>query len=283
MRARSFALKNKYGQEYDLNDAGKTGLLTSPKGLGYNYSMTYIDIGDAFVRTKEKAKQSVISGTLIFAGNAPYELYEKFNEFIRKSKELTLLYKTPGNPAYYYRDVDLTKIEKTELDGNVLKCPVEFYCRSLFYSDTQNNFTISEVENELRYDISWPAIYNDYNEREITLSNTGDVDAPITLVIEGYCENPTLVVENGNEKLAEIKFPVTLQKNEKLLYSSLDDDMYVFYQKENGEKENIIQLLDINCENFFKIPKGDSCVRFTSDTGAAYTTSLTMHKFYRTV
>lgn len=283
MNTRSFALRNKYGQEYDLNDAEKTGLLTSPKGLGYNYSMTYIDIGDAFVRTKEKTKQSVISGTLILGGANPYEVYEKFNDFVRKSKELTLMYKVPGKSAYYYRDVDLTKIEKTEIDGNVLKCPIEFYCRSLFYSDTQKNFTISKAENEFRYDVSWPAIYNDYNEREITLSNTGDVEAPITLVIEGYCENPTLILKDEDEKFAEIKFPVTLQKNEKILYSSLDDDMYVFYQKENGERENIIQLLDISNENFFKVPKGDTSIRFTSDTGAAYTTSLTMYKFYRTV
>lgn len=70
MIARSFSLVNEYGQEYSLDDAKKSCLLTEPKGLGYGFSVNYIDIGDAFIRTKMKAKQGIISGTLIFGEEA---------------------------------------------------------------------------------------------------------------------------------------------------------------------------------------------------------------------
>lgn len=283
MIARSFSLINEYGQEYSLNSARTTGLLTNPKGLGYSDTVSYIDIGDAFIRTKRKAKQSAISGTMIFGSSTPYDLYNAFNAYIRGSKELRLIYKTPGAPRAYYRDVDLVKLEKTEISKGVLECAVEFYCKSLFYSNVQSNFTVSTVEGELRYTIEWPARYNDYSERTIALSNTGDVVAPFTLVLQGYCENPTVTLTKDEVEVASIKFPIILQPEERILYSSLDDNMYVYKQDADGSRENIIQLLDISYTNFFKIPPGDYSISFTSDTGAAYTTSLVMYKFYRTV
>lgn len=282
MIIRSFKLVNEFGQEYDLNSAEKTGLLTEPQGLGYDHTVSYIDIGDAFIRTKKKAKQGVVSGTLIFGGK-PYEAYNAFNGFVRNSKELRMIYKTPGSTVSYYRDVDLVRLVKTEMEGGVLHCPVEFYCKSLFYSNVKNNFTVSTVEGELRYDIRWPAKYNDYSKRAIMLSNSGDVDAPFTLVLNGYCENPVVTLSKNGEVVASVKFPVILQVEEKILYSSLDDNMYVYLQRGDGTKENIVQLLDINYDNFFKIPTGDCAISFESDTGATYTTSFEMYKFYRTV
>lgn len=283
MIVRSFTLINEYGLEYSLDDAGKTGLLTAPKGLGYSFSVNYIDIGDAFIRTKMKAKQGTVSGSLVFGSSKPYDVYGKFCKYVRESKELRLTYRPPGSQTAYYRDVDLVKIDKTEIENGVLKCAVEFYCRSLFYSNTKNNFVVSTVEGELRYTVTWPARYNDYSERTITLSNTGDVDAPFTLLLDGYCENPKVTLLKDGKESACVKFPLILQTGEKIMYSSLDDNMYVYKVDAAGNKTNIIQLLDINYDNFFKIPKGDYGISFTSDTGAAYTTSLVLYKFYRTV
>ena len=283
MIVRSFSLVNEYGQEYSLNDPDLTGFLTEPKGLGYEYAVNYIDIGDAFIRTKRKARQSTVSGTMIFGGRNPYDLYNRFNAYVRGSQELRLAYQTPGSSRAYYRDVDLVKLVKTEIDGRVLQCAVEFYCKSLFYTDVNNNFVISTVEGELRYTIEWPARYNDYSERTIMLTNNGDVDAPFTLTLQGYCENPTVTLTDGDEVVASIKFPVILQPAERILHSSLDDDMYVYRVDAEGNRSNMIQLLDINYTNFFKVPVGDYSISFTSDTGAAYTTSLVMYKFYRTV
>lgn len=283
MAARSFSLINEYGQEYSLDDARLYGLFTEPEGLGYEYSASYINVGDAFVRTKMKAKQGTIPGTIIFGGKAPYSIYNQFSLFIRGSKTLKLLYKVPGNARAYYRDVDLVKIKKTEIEKGVLSCPVEFYCKSLFYLNTNSNFMISTVEGELRYTIQWPARYNDYSERTVILSNNGDVEAPFTLSLSGYCENPTVTLSRDENVIASVKFPVILQPEEKIIYSSLDDNMYVYKIGADGAKTNIVQLLDIAYENFFKIPVGDYNISFTSDTGAAYETSLTMYKFYRTV
>ena len=139
------------------------------------------------------------------------------------------------------------------------------------------------IEGELRYTVAWPARYNDYSERMIALTNNGDVAAPFTLDIRGYCENPTVTILKDEKAIASIKFPVILQSDEKILYSSLDDDMYAYLVDKSGNKKNIVQLLDIGRENFFKVPIGDHTISFASETGAAYTTSLVMYKFYRTV
>ncbi len=283
MIVRSFSLLDLYGREYSLNQAEKTALLTDPQGLGYEFSTTYIDVGDAFVRTKYKGKQAVISGTLIFGSSSPYSLYTAFRDFVREAVSLRLVYQPPGSSAAYYRDVDLVTLEKTEMEEGVLKSAVKFYCKSLFYSDTKNYFIVTAVEGEMRYDITWPATYNDYSERSVQLSNTGDVEAPFTATLQGYCENPTITLMKDGEAVKSVTFPVTLQSDELILYSTLDDDLYVYQVDADGNKTNIMQLLDIDCDNFFKIPTGDYSIRFTSDTGAAYTTTLVMYKFYRTV
>ncbi len=283
MRVRSFALQDYYGNTYSLDDPEGTGFLTDPKGLGYEDDYSYIDIGDAFIRTKSKKKQSEISGTLIFGGASPYRQYENFNYFVRSSNGLKLVYKMPHSDIEYYRDVDLVSVDKSEMSQGVLQIPVKFMCTSLFYSNIVNNFTVTSVDGELRYTIQWPARYNDYSGHSVSLNNNGDVAASFTCTIEGYCENPTIALMYNGEIVNSVTFPMTLQEGEMIAFSTLDDNLYAYFIGTDGTRENIVQLLDINNNNFFKIPVGDYEIRFTSDTGATFTTALAMYKFYRTV
>ena len=57
---RRFYLENEYGQRWSLNSL-KTGFLTDPEGLGYELDAGYAMIGDSFLRTYMKAKQSQVS------------------------------------------------------------------------------------------------------------------------------------------------------------------------------------------------------------------------------
>ena len=91
------------------------------------------------------------------------------------------------------------------------------------------------------------------------------------------------LVSQSGETVATVTFPITLQIDEKIIYSSLDGDLYCYKVDKQGNKENITSKLDIHNTNFFKLPVGDCMVDFTSDTGAANKTVLTVYKFFRTV
>ena len=108
---RRFYLENEYGQRWNLNRP-ETGILTEPAGLGYDMDAGYSMIGDSFLITYMKAKQSQVSGTLVFGTQAPYKAFKNFADWINRADRLRLVY-APLN-AEYYRDVDAVNLEKPE-------------------------------------------------------------------------------------------------------------------------------------------------------------------------
>lgn len=278
---RQFYLENEYGVRWGLNNTS-TGLFLEPKGLGYSLNVSYTAIGSSFVRNYLKDKQQEVSGTVVFGTEAPYKACNKFIAFNNAAKKLKLIYKT--DVGEYYRDVDLVEFGKSEItQARVLECEVSFQCKSLFYSNQTDRFVVSRSEGEMRWDYRWPARFNDYGSRKISISNNGHVPAAFEIEIYGYCENPAVIVEQGGVELYRVQFPTILQAAEKILYSSIDGNLYCIRVGVEGNEDNFSDSLDINNSNFFKLPLGDSQIKFTSDTGASNKTVLTIYRFYRAV
>ena len=278
---RQFYLENEYGQRWNLNHPD-SGLLINPDGLGYSMDTSYVAIGHSFIRNYLKEKQQSISGTLVFGTKVPYRAYSGFITYVNMAESLKLIYKT--DVGEFYRDVDLVEVRKTErTETKVLECPVKFTCRSLFYSNQVDRFVVSRSKGELRWDFTWPARFNDYGFRRVLVQNTGHVPAGFELEIYGYCENPSVIVTQGGREVSRVKFPTTLQTGEKILYSSVDGNLYCYRVDEEGVESNFSDSLDINNTNFFKLPVGDSKIEFTSDTGASNRTVMTIYRFYRAV
>lgn len=278
---RQFYLENEYGRRWGLNSPA-SGLLTKPSGLGYSMDASYAAIGHSFIRNYIKEKQQSISGTLIFGTESPYKACSNFIAYVNGAESLKLIYKTDAGE--YYRNVDLLEVRKTEKTAaKVLECPVKFNCKSLFYSNRVDRFVVSRSEGELRWDFTWPARFNDYGFRRVVIENTGHVPAGFELEIYGYCENPSVIVTQNGKELSRVHFPTILQVGEKILYSSVDGNIYCYRVDERGVESNFSDSLDINNTNFFKLPVGDSQIEFTSDTGATNRTVMTIYRFYRAV
>lgn len=278
---RFFALVNEYGGQYELNSPD-TGIFTEPQGLGYELNVSYANIGSGFIKNFMKEKQQTITGTLVLDGAAAYTKYQALADFINHSQSIKLLYSTAAGD--YYRDVDIVSLGKSEVSQKrVLECPIKFVCRSLFYSNHVNRFKIERVEGEVRWDFRWDVRFNDYGSRTLSIDNNGHVPAPFELELYGYCENPKVIVSQNKKEIASCTFPTTLQTDEKIIYSSLDGNLYCYRVDKNGNQVNFTDKLDIHNTNFFKLPVGDCVIDFTSDTGAANKTILTVYKFFRTV
>ena len=278
---RFFALENEYGNRYEL-DSPEKGFLSDPQGLGYEINSSYSPIGSSFIRKFKKDKQQTITGSVLFVGGNVYQNYQTFVNFINASEKLKLVYITQAGE--YLRDIDVARVGKSEItQKKVLECPVDFACRSLFYSNYVDRFRIERVEGEARWDFRWDVRFNDYGTRAVNVSNNGHVEAPFEVEIYGYCENPKITIFKGAEVVASVVFKTTLQEGEKITYSSLDGDLYCYRIDAQSGRENFTSKLDIHNTNFFKLPVGDCTVDFTSDTGAANRTLLTVYKYFRTV
>lgn len=279
-----FYLENEYAQRIDLQDDINYCLVTDSDGLGIANNIDYSPVGDIFFMDNKSSKQSNVKLNFNFFQPNPFNKLQVVSNFMIVAKSLSLIY-VPDlkEKVEYKRDIDLLSFEKTNGVDGVLRYTGTFNCKSLFYTTNQNRFVIEKSEGEMRFDFRWPARFNDYANRSAVIDNNGHVEAPFTIEFNGYAENPVMEVYKENTVINRIKFNLILTEGEKLLFSTLDGNLYVFHKKATGEKLNIINLLDIQNENFFKLPLGTTTVKFTSDTGAMSRIFFNVYRFYKVV
>ena len=280
---REFSLENEYGEVMSLMLRPTDGpLFLNPKGLGYAMSNSYLRIGNRYERTESILSQAEISGDIL---TKDYAQFRDFANYVAKAEKLKLRYRAKESDGFYYRDVDVIKLEKTEIqeEGRVLSCPITMKCRSLYYQDVAIRYVIAVTELDRRYTIPYPNRYSDYSLREDSFENDGHVDASLGFTVYGYCENPRIQITDGDTELYDITFPVTIQAGEYLEYSSMEGDIHIIHVDANGVETNLIGDLSLNNDNFIRLPPGSYKVKFSSDTGTTNRTLYKLYKFYKAV
>ena len=277
---RQFTLQNEYAQTYSLSLPGKT-FLNEPQGLGYELNASYRLIGNSWVQDFKKDKQVAITGSVIFTPDDPYNTEAEFLRFIRTSKKLVLVYTTPAGT--WMKDVDLISYQKTEIkEGNVLSCPITLMPKSLWYSNNRQAFSINLdlSEDAMIYPYRWPARFQSTVNGAITLTNDGSVDAPFTCVWNGPVVNPVLKLNVNGVEVAKCEITGEAHSGETINYSSRDGDLYVYHEA-SGVKTNLVSGLNINNNNFFKIPIGTSELKFSAAAQITQPIVVTIYKLYR--
>lgn len=265
---RQFKLINEKGQEYSLMDLEKYCLLTDPTGLGYSYETEYMQVGSNFIENLRSIQQGNISGNIVCKN---YDNLTQFINFVEQAEKLKLSYTVPyqnKTPITYYKDIMLSSLEKTEIDreNNVIIAPVTFDCISLWYEQNETVYDMTKSTREMRWDFRWDSKFKSYNRRSIVFENKGHVEAPIKVELIGYLINPVIAVYVDNKEYASLSFNMTLEEYEKILYCTKDSDIYLYKENQDGSRVNLIEELDLNNNNFFKLPKGVSEIRISGDS-----------------
>lgn len=279
---RQFKLQNEYAQTYSLSLPGKT-FLNEPQGLGYELNASYRLLGNSWVRDYRKDKQVAITASVIFTPNNPYDVEAEFLKFIRTSQKLVLVYSTTAGT--WMKDVDLITYQKTEItEGNVLKCPITLMPKSLWYSNDSLTFSLdlNTSSDSLIYTYRWPARFRSTVNGTITLTNDGSVAAPFTCVWNGPVVNPVLQLYVDGVETAKCAITGEADFGETINYSSRDGDLYVYHEAA-GVKTNLVSGLNINNNNFFKIPVGTSELKFSADAQITQPIIISMQKLFRAV
>ena len=252
---REFNLINEKGQKYSLMNINEYCLLTEITGLGFSYNTEYSKIENTYTNNIRELEQEQPSGIANFLN---YDNYEKFVNFIINSEKLKLEYKIPKKDKVntYFRDIEIQSLEKTEIQTTgVISEPIAFACLSLWYEENKYIYTVEEITDELRWDFEWDARFTDYENRSVTFENKGHVKAPFLLEMGGYILNPCISVYVNKEKVNELKLDITINENEKLIYSTKDNELLLCKQLKDGTMQNLFNSLDLNNINFFKLPK----------------------------
>ena len=276
---RKFYIENEKNERFSL--WGNKVYMIAPSGLGIQHEASYIRIGNSFLRSKTNIAQSEVGGTIEFIDPGANKRFNEFYSFCAAASSLYLVY-DPGDGTEYIRDIDVSIVEKTERTGATLPIPVNFICKSLYYLRNNNRFVFEPTENEKRYDYQYDFTYGDYGTYEATINNNGHVEAPFECVIYGYCVNPAIHIIKDNELLYEVAFPVAVEEGEYIKYSSRDGMLEATLV--SGSKEtNLMNVLDISKDNFFKIPVGNSKIMFNSSSESTNVITATIFKMYEVV
>lgn len=277
---RKFYIENELNDRFSL--WGNRVYMVDPTGLGIKHDATYIRIGNSFIRNKNlQVAQATIGGKIEFLDPGANERFIEFYNFCASASELKLVY-DPGNGKEYIRDIDIAEAGKTERTGSTLPISVKFDCKTLYYSRDNNTFLFESASSEKRYDYQYDFTYNDQGIYETMVENDGHVEAPFDCYIYGYSANPSINILKDNETLYEVNFPIAVEEGEYIKYSSRDGMLEATLVSKN-KKTNLMNLLDIEKDNFFKIPIGKSKIVFSSSSLSTNIVMLTIYKMYEVV
>jgi len=276
---RKFYVENEKNERFSL--WGNRVYMVDPSGLGIKHDASYIRIGNSFLRNKTHVAQSKVGGKIEFIDPGANQKFNEFYNFCAAASLLYLVY-DPGDGVEYIRDIDISEIKKTEKNGATLPISVTFICKSLYYLRNNNRFIFEPTDNEKRYDYQYDFAYGDYGTYETIIHNDGHVEAPFECNIYGYCVNPAIHIVKDNETLYEVAFPVVVEEGEHIRYCSRDG-MLEATLVSRSEETNLMYLLDITKDNFFKIPVGNSKIIFDSSSESTNIISATIYKMYEVV
>ena len=284
---REFYLVNEYGQTFSLMDIKNSCLLTSPTGLGFSFSTEYEQLGNTFFTSLRKLEQGKINAQVNFLN---YKNYRSFVDFIAKSTELKIQYVVPygtkNDVKTFYRDIEIQSLSKSEIQPNgVITEEISLDCKSLWYEKIAQQYEISAGSNEVRWDFRFDAYWSGYTVRELNYINTGHIDAPIEVVIDGEVINPSIELYVEGQLFQTVDITDTIDEYEKLMYSSKEGDFYIKKRLTDGTYENLFSLEHISFENdnVIRIPTNRDCTIKLNAEEDITSATITVYVYYMAV
>ena len=259
--------------------------MTEPSGLGYSYDTDYEQVGNTFIENLKKIEQGKITGIANFE---KYDNYKKLVDFIDDAESLRFSYKIPfaSKEKEYFKNVNFKEITKTQkAENGIISETITFECLGLWYEENTIEYTISPIENEIRWDFIWDITFNDNNSQNLIYQNMGHVPAPITLEMNGAVSNPIIEIYINHTLYQELRIKTTIAEYEKLIYNSKENEFAIKKIKTDGTEEELFDLdiIDFENDNVIRIPKNKTCeIRLKADN-TIENAKLTIFPQYKSV
>lgn len=271
MSVRQFKLINGYGQEFDITSTDY--LFSSPSGLGYDRTESYRQIGNSFVRVNKQPKQGSITGKLIFTPPNAYTKYYDFIQFINV-EPLKLQYIPLSSIGTFYRDVTVSKIEKSELTKYAsLECSITFTCFTPWYRPVIFSPNTFQKAGNL-WPIAWPKQWGQGNTMAIELDSDSFLDSPCRLVIKGEkisgknsgFTNPSWTHYVNGVRFETGAITCSADEGQSLI---IDNTSYPYTMKIFDDKGNLVRDVysasNFSTERFLSIQNGHNTIAISNE------------------
>lgn len=271
-----YYLKNENGEILEIND-GKNSVFNLTSDLGYSKALSYVRVGDAFIKSSDEPEQRKIEGQIVFIKDevSNEENYKKYEKFIRTSKIITFVNKRCSNTGMleFLIDTDMAILGRQRKNGHLIYSSLTLYCTTNWYTENDMVYTIEESAGKaFGFPIDFVNMkFSRNTENTKIIENTGYTEAPLYILLNGPILQPKIEIIQNNNVINSIKIPIELVEFEALEYSTRDNDLFINKINVDGTKTNLFDILDQNnTNNFFKLPVGTSMLKISAETNIKY-------------
>lgn len=271
---RQLYLVNEVGTTYFFDFISNT-LISDISDIGFSKTLTYLTYDDTFLKVDEKNPQTSLGFTVVFLKG--YEGYSSFLSFLRASKgELRLFYKLGDDSKYCY--VAVKSLTKTQLESGVISSTLTLDKLSLWLNRDTSTISVNEDVNGKVFPFKYSFTYSASFNGTITVTNDGEVKAPLNIAMSGAVENPTLEVIKNDIVISTLRLLVkssscTIEVNAEVT------DQYMI-MTENGETRNIYADQDFTCDNFLFLEPGTYQLKFSPGVSSKTSCRVTILEGY---
>ena len=260
---RQFYLINADGQKYNLINDMTRAFLWQPSGLGFQYDKDYMESDGFFFEMNSAVSQTAKTGTLVFFKD-PYTQYKSFMDYISSSEGLRLAYSPKGN-TWYYVDIDIEYVEKSEIEENgTLQCSISMLPKTPMYLPYELNIDLSgdlgssiKQYGGLSYAYKYDYTYsNTAVAGEIEFEIPAQMDSGLEITIYGAISSPVMEFYASGEKIGEIDLSsISILAGDYVKYSSIPTSAGI-YQSVSGVVDDITEQIGLNADypSFFLLP-----------------------------
>lgn len=226
VKVRTFWILNNNGEKFDLMCKDGTNFFHAPQGLGQSHSIEYYEHITMRRQKRKRANFQTLKGEMIFAN---YRDSHAFRRYVNNAgQNLYLFQKLPGIDGEYYAEVEVTMIDRKEIDveSGKLKCEISFECLTFWTKEVQIVTADKEAPQQNTAEV-YPYVYaytyaNSAQTTsaylDILVTNNGDIPAPLKITISGQSISPEWQI--GDERGG---MNYTIQSGAKLIVDSRED------------------------------------------------------------
>lgn len=202
MIARKFWLINSLGNKLDLTNTNYRFSLLEPEGLGFVEKLNTTRMGNKESIDSREYDFPEIEGTIAFYGLTKGEIYQDYYDLVDfiRFVPLKLYYQTPNSFDSFYCEGEIIKIEKSEINDRLMRCPITFHATSFWISESKSE-TIRNIEvSNFSFPFTFPFMLGESSFSNISIFNNGTLPIGFKIEIDGEVVNPSYHVSdvNGN-------------------------------------------------------------------------------------
>lgn len=290
---RQFYLINADGQKYNLINDMTRAFLWQPSGLGFQYDKDYMESDGFFFEMNSAVSQTAKTGTLVFFKD-PYTQYKAFMDYVSSSEGLRLAYSPKGN-TWYYVDIDIEYVEKSEiLENGTLQCSISMLPKTPMYLPYELNIDLSGdlgssikqyggVNYAYKYDYTYS---NTAVAGEIEFEIPAQMDSGLEITIYGAISSPVMEFYASGEKIGEIDLSsISVLAGDYVKYSSIPTSAGI-YQSVSGVVDDITEQIGLNADypSFFLLPPNQTIKAvLQADVLTGTSASIKVYEYFMSV